>query len=46
MKNTYMLPEMEIVMLSNEDVISTSLLDDPTNLGNGNGLGWGDGTLG
>ena len=42
MKNTYMLPEMEIVMLSNEDVISTSLTKDPANLGDGNEFGWGE----
>ena len=40
MKNTYMLPEMEIVMLSNEDVISTSLTKDPANIGSGSEFGW------
>ena len=37
---TYMNPEMEIVMVSNEDVIATSLGDDPKNLGNGNPIEW------
>ena len=40
MKNTYMLPEMEIVMLSNEDVIATSLLSDPFAIGAGNEYDW------
>ena len=42
MKNTYMLPEIEIVMLSNEDVIATSLGEGPSDIGNGNEFGWGD----
>ncbi len=40
MKNIYTLPEMEIVMLSSEDVIATSLLQDPTALGEGNVIEW------
>ena len=44
MKKEYMSPELEIVTISAEDIITTSTLGDGGE-GSGGSTGWGDSTI-